>query len=245
MTQYHGAPNKCALAAALVVLLAGGAAKAQTLTVLPVSIQMAPGQTVTTMTVINQGDTTTAVQVRAFSWNQPNGTDEMASSDQVLASPPLTAIAPGTAQVVRLLLRQPPQGKEATYRLLLDQIPPPAEPGTVRVALRVSIPVFAEPATRALPHVKFHIESDAGQAYLVALNDGGRHETIRDIALTTSDGRKLKTQAGLSPYVLAGATRRWTIATQGSLPAPGGTLRLTARSENGAVDQPVSVSANP
>ncbi|AWV05401.1 molecular chaperone (plasmid) [Burkholderia sp. JP2-270] len=231
--------------AAFIALLSDGAASAQSLTVLPVTIQMTPGRLATALTVINQGDSETGVQVRAFAWNQADGNDWLTSSEEVLASPPLTTIAPRATQVVRLVLRRPPQGHEATYRVLLDQIPPPAAPGTVRIALRLSIPVFAEPETRVAPHVQFHIERDAGRAWLVAINDGGRHETIRDIALTTSEGSGLRTEANVSPYVLAGATRRWRIVEQARLPVAGGTVRLTARAETGVVDQPVSVVAAP
>ncbi len=162
------------------------------------------------------------------------------------ASPPLATIAPRATHIVRLVLRLPPQGREATYRLLLDQIPPPAAPGTVRIALRLSIPVLAELAIRVAPHVQFHIERDTGQAWLVAFNDGGRHEAIRDIALTTSEGSGLQTEANVSPYVLAGATCRWRIVAQARLPVPGGTVCLTAHADTGGiVDQPVSIVAGP
>jgi fimbrial chaperone protein len=229
----------------LIALLAGGGARAQSLMVLPVNIQMAPGQGATTLTVINRGDTETAIQVRAYAWNQPDGDDQLTTSDAVLVSPPITSIAPGGSQVVRLVLRQPPQGREATYRIVLDQIPPPAEPGIVRVVLRLSIPIFAQPATRAVPHVYFHIEHDAGKIFLVAINDGGRHEAIREAALWTSDGRKLKTESSASPYVLAGMTRRWAVDVQGSLPSPDENLRLTARADSGAIEQQVHVVSGP
>jgi fimbrial chaperone protein len=229
----------------LMVLLVGGAARGQSLMVLPVNIQMAPGQMATTLTVINRGDSETAIQVRAYAWSQPDGDDQLTVSDAVLVSPPLTSIAPGAAQVVRLILRRSPQGREATYRIVLDQIPPPALPGKVRVVLRMSIPIFAQPATRALPHVYFHIERDAGKIFLVALNDGRRHEVIREIVLWTSDGRKLKTESSASPYVLAGVTRRWPIDVQGVLPLPDETLRLTAHADSGAIEQQVHVVSVP
>jgi fimbrial chaperone protein len=229
----------------LIVLLTGGAARAQSLMVLPVNIQMAPGQMATTLTVINRGDSETAIQVRAYAWSQPGGDDQLTASDAVLVSPPLTSIAPGAAQLVRLILRRSPQGREATYRIVLDQIPPPALPGKVRVVLRMSIPIFAQPATRALPHVYFHIERDAGKIFLVALNDGSRHEVIREIVLWTSDGRKLKTESSASPYILAGVTRRWPINAQGSLPLPDETLRLTAHADSGAIEQQVHVVSVP
>jgi fimbrial chaperone protein len=220
-------------------------ARAQSLMVLPVNIQMAPGQRATTLTVINKGDTETAIQIRAYAWNQANGDDQLTTSDAVLVSPPLTSIAPGATQVVRLVLRRTPQAQEATYRIVLDQIPPPAEPGVVRVVLRMSIPIFAQPAARAVPHVYFHIERDAGKVFFVALNDGGRHEAIREVVLWTSDGRQLKTESSASPYILAGMTRRWLVDVQGSLPLLDETLRLTARGDSGAIEQQVHVVSVP
>ncbi len=40
------------------------------------------------------------------------------------------------------------------------------------MVLRLSIPIFAQPAGRAFPDVQFHLESDAGKIYLVGLNAG-------------------------------------------------------------------------
>jgi fimbrial chaperone protein len=205
---------------------------------------MAPGQATTTLTVINQGTSGSAIQVRAFAWAQADGEDQLTISDGVLVSPPLATIAPGATQIVRLLLRRPPQGQEATFRILLDQIPPAAAAGTVRVALRLSIPIFALPPTRAFPHVQFRVVSETGQAYLVAHNDGDCHETIRDIELTTSEGAKLKTRDG-SPYILAGATRRWPIVALDHPLPPHGTVRLMARGEGGAIDELVPVVTDP
>src|SRR6266567_3671581 len=220
-------------AAILAMILTGRAAAAQALSVLPVNIFLPPGQKATTLTVTNQGKSETAIQVRAYAWNQPDGEDQLTTSDVVVVSPPLATIAPGATQVVRLILRLPPLSgdPEATYRILIDQIPPPAEPGVVHVVLRLSIPIFALPTARAASIVRYHLELKDKQMYLVGFNDGRRHDAIRDIVLSTSDGRKLKTGPGASPYVLSGATRRWPIAAQGPLPLPGETLRLTAHSD--------------
>jgi fimbrial chaperone protein len=236
--------TSCVFAASLGALLAGGAASAQSLTVLPVNIELGPGQLATTLTVLNQGTAETSVQIRALLWSQSDGVETLTPSDEVLASPPIATIPAAGSQVVRLVLRHPPKGHEATYRVLLDQIPPPAAPGTVRIALRLSIPIFAEPETRALPHVRYRVETDAGKAYLIASNDGGSHDTIRDIVLTANDGGALKL-GGASPYILAGATSRWRIESAGRAPAPGETLHLTAKANTGVLDQPVPVVAHP
>ena len=231
--------------AAGILLLAGPPATAQSLAVLPVNILFSPGQKASSLIVTNKGTSETAIQIRAFAWTQTDSDDQLTDSDAVVLSPPLATIAPGASQVVRLVLRQLPQGREATYRILVDQIPPPAEPGIVHMVLRMSIPIFAEPPTRAVPHVQFHLQVDSGKLVLVAMNDGLSHEVIRDVVLTTSDGRKLKGNSDASPYILAGVTRRWTIAAEGPLPLPGETLQLTAQTDAGTIQQQVGFVTAP
>jgi fimbrial chaperone protein len=224
-----------------VVLLAGRVARAQALSVMPVNVHMAPGEQAATVTVSNQGSSSTAVQIRAYKWNQEGDNDELTASTDVVVSPPISSLAPGESQVVRLIQRQPPQGREATYRIIVDQIPPPAEPGVVHVVLRMSIPIFAQPKTRATADMQFHVEVKDGKTYLVGTNDGLRHETVRGIELKTSDGRELKTEAGASPYILAGTTRHWRIDAPGDLPLPNDTIHLTAHSDAGAIERQVQV----
>jgi fimbrial chaperone protein len=243
-------PQKMAVAQALAAIffvlpLACPVTEAQALSVTPVNVFLSPGQRATTLTVSNTAEKEISTQIRAYAWNQKDGEDQLTASETVVASPPLATIAPGSSQVIRLLLRQPPAGRECTYRILVDQIPPPVVPGVVSMVLRLSIPVFAQPATRAVAHLQFHLERDSAKVYLVGRNDGLRHEVIRDIVLITSDGRKLKEETGASPYILAGATRRWPIAAQGPLPLPSETLHLTAHAEAGSINQQVQVVAAP
>jgi fimbrial chaperone protein len=232
-----------ALAAIVLALVMGMAAGAQSLSVLPVNVLLAPGQRATTVTVTNRGNSETAIQIRAYAWNQQDGKDQLTASNAVVVSPPLASIAAGASQVVRLILRQPPEGREATYRILVDQIPPPAEPGIVHIVFRLSIPIFAQPMIRAIPNVQFHLEAIAGQIDLVGTNEGLRHEVIRDVQLSMNDGHKLQAESSGLPYVLAGCTRHWRVAAEGPLPLPGETLRLTAHGDSGAIEQQVRFTA--
>jgi fimbrial chaperone protein len=230
---------------AVIVLLAGPPATAQALSVLPVNIFFSPGQKASSLTVTNVGTSETAIQIRAFAWGQTDGGDQLTDSDAVVLSPPLATIAPGASQVIRLILRQLPQGREATYRILIDQIPPPAEPGIVHMVLRMSIPIFAQPLTRAVPHVQFHLEVDSGKLVLVGINDGLGHELIHDVVLTTSDGRRLTEESNASPYILTATTRRWPIAAQGPLPLPNETLQMVAHTDAGLIQQQVGFGTTP
>jgi fimbrial chaperone protein len=226
------------------LFLSGWAAAAgQSLSVVPVNIFFAPGQNTATLTVTNRGDQEAAIQIRPYAWNQPDGTDQLDETHALVISPPIATIPAGATQLVRLVLKQPTADKEATYRILVDQLPPPAETGIVHVVFRLSIPIFSQPPKKAVAHLRFRVECDAGQVYLVAINDGLRHEVIRDIVLSTNSGSKLNADPGASPYILAGATRRWHIAASGSLPLPDDILRLTARADDGAIEQQVRVAA--
>jgi fimbrial chaperone protein len=231
--------------ASAILLFTGPAAAAQSLSVLPVNVFFVPGQKASSLTVTNTGTTETAIQIRAYAWSQQDGNDQLTPTDSVVLSPPLATIGPGASQVVRLILRQLPQGREATYRILIDQIPPPAEPGIVHMVLRLSIPIFVQPPTRAVPHVQFHVELDSGKLVLVGTNNGLAHEVVHDIVLKEYDGRELNEEPGVSPYVLAGVTRRWPITLQGLMPRPGDTLQLTAHTDAGVIQQQVGFVTAP
>ena len=229
--------------AIFIVFLTSLEAGAQALSVVPVNVFLTTGQKATSLTIRNSGDRESTIQIRGYAWNQKAGEDQLIASNDVVLSPPLVKIAPGVTQVVRLILRQLPENQEATYRILIDQIPPPVEPGIVHMVLRLSIPIFVLPSNRAFPDVRFHVERTAGQIYLVGINYGILHDAIRDIVLTTNDGRKLKPESSSSPYVLAGATRRWHLIAQDSLSLQSETFQLTAHANADVIEQQVRVVA--
>lgn len=232
----------CAVAAAFGVAPSAGA---QMLSVLPVNIFLQPGQRTATLTVTNTGSKPTSIQVRSYEWGQKDDQDELTPSNVVIASPPLVTIAPGASQVVRLVLRQATLEREATYRILLDQIPGPTEPGVVQMVLRLSIPIFALPATRVAPKLQFHLECAAGKWFLVGINTGLSHESLREIVVSASGGRKFLVDPRASPYLLAGSTRRWAIDPQGDTLRAGETVKLTARGVAGAIEMEMGVVATP
>ena len=55
-----------------------GVVRAQGLSVMPVTIQLAPGQLAAVLTVTNQSDGETSFQVRPFAWQQKDGVEQLA-----------------------------------------------------------------------------------------------------------------------------------------------------------------------
>jgi fimbrial chaperone protein len=249
MTQWNSCQPMAAgktLAAILVLAFSSLAANAQALSVVPVNLFLSPGQKATSLTVTNQGNSEIALQTRAFAWSQKEGEDDqLTAADNVVLSPPIVKMAPGAKQVIRVILRQSPENREDTYRILMDQIPPPPEAGVVHMVLRLSIPIFAQPAVRSFPDVQFHLEYKNGQIDLVGVNAGNLHEKIRDIVLSTSDGRKLKPDSNASPYLLAGATRRWHFSIEKTQTPPSGAMQLTAHLDAGVIDEQVRFVPGP
>jgi fimbrial chaperone protein len=205
------------------------------ITVFPLNLQLGAGQRASTLTVQNHRDSNLQFQIRAFAWNQQHGTDGLVPTDALLVSPPLGTVSAGGNQVVRLVLKQPADARETSFRILLDEIPPPARPGAITIALRLSIPIFVKPETRVAPNLSWSAITEDGQTYLVAVNDGTSHEVVHDLAIASSSGRSLRIEAA-GPYVLPGATRRWRIDVAGAGLSPGNMLHLTAKADSGPVD---------
>lgn len=215
--------------------------RAQSLTVFPVSLQLVPGKRATTLTVINQGQTPTSIQVRAFAWTQPDGKDLLTTSNVILMSPPLVTIAPGAKQIIRLFLTRSAEQREETYRILLDELPHSPEQGVVAVVVRMSIPLFSAPNNPPKLHVNYRIERSAKQMYLVASNDGVLHELLRNIELFTENGSRLNTDFSGTPYILAGTVHRWPITVQDPSLLIHDTLRMNAIGAAGLSKQQLQI----
>ena len=111
------------------LLLVTAMAAAQTLSVTPVNIFLGAGQNSTSISVKNSGAIDASYQIRAFLWDQKDGTDETLDTDDIIVSPPLGTIAPNGQQIVRLLLRKPPVKRKSTYRIFLDKNSPSRKAG--------------------------------------------------------------------------------------------------------------------
>lgn len=217
------------------MLASAGAACGQALEVAPTTIQLAQGQQTATLTVVNRSAQTTIVQARAFGWTQPEGVDRLLPTRALGLSPPIVSLPPGEAQLVRIVLRTPAGEHEDAYRILIDQLPPPASANSVNVALRISLPIFAEPQARAAAALAWSFVMDGrGGATLIARNDGRSHAKLASVGLSAS-GVTLEIVGGGQAYLLPGAEHRWTVHASGGALQPGGQVSVTAVGEQGRI----------
>jgi fimbrial chaperone protein len=234
-----------AFAVALIFCFAVRIGSSQQLSIMPVNVFLTPGQKSAALTITNPSTSDTSIQIRAYAWQQQNNEDQLTETEILAVSPPLVTIAAGSTQVVRLILRQTPKDREATYRILLDQIPPPGEAGVIHMVLRFSIPIFVAPPAQVASQLDFHLERKDNQLFLVGVNSGQSHDVLRDCILNTPGGRKLKLPPGGSPYLLGGTTRLWSINVEGDLPKIGDKLFLTAHNLGGSIEKQIEVTAAP
>lgn len=215
--------------------------------VAPVTADLLPGQLTTSISIRNRSTTETSVQIRAFAWNQAGGQDQLLETRDLAVGPPFATIQPGQTQIIRVVLRTPAKGREQAYRILIDQLPPPPERGTVQVALRLSVPIFAQPQAAVAPDLSFKVVAAASGTELIGTNNGSRRARVIEPRLRQGGGLTMALQANANPYILPGATRRWRVEGVPGGMRLGSTVELEAKGDNGPIAQavPVDVAGAP
>ncbi len=219
------------------------AATAGSFAVSPVRATLSAGQPVAALTVRNDGAEPTVVQLEVVSWSQQDGRDVYNLTREILATPPIFTLPPGGSQVVRVGLRRAPDPKrEITYRLFLQEVPPPPKPDFqgLQVALRVGVPVFVLPPVPAKPVLRWQVSrTPQGKLQVSLSNSGNAHIQVANIKLVPSGGEPFPTQQ-VAAYVLPGQSRGWLVEAA-PVPPPGLTLRLFAQTDAGDVQAEVVV----
>ncbi len=155
------------------------------------------------------------IAVHAETWSWRDGRHVNAPTRDLILSPRLFTITAHGGQVLRTMLRRPPDAtRELTYRIVLqERLPAPAAAGSVeRLAFRMALPVFVAPAgvtpasdlawsARALPD---------GRLRVTLLNAGHVHVQVTDFALYavgTEGATQLVAGESVSTILLGGERR--------------------------------------
>src|SRR5712692_6344838 len=103
--------------------------QAGSLHVSPVRLVLSQAQPTTILTLQNDGDQATVVQLEVMDWSQTDGEDIYTPTTGLLANPPIFTVLPGGTQTVRIGLRRPPDPqRERAYRLYLQEVPRHPDP---------------------------------------------------------------------------------------------------------------------
>jgi fimbrial chaperone protein len=226
-------------------LLLPAAVLAASFTVNPVRVDLAAERPYAVMRITNLADTPVTLQARAYIWTGDEANNGLTATDAVILNPPLLSVAPGATRFVRLGLRTPNQGKaEATYRLILQEVPKtsdPTEGAAIHTILRISIPVFAAPKTPIAAKLDWSLhESGAGKFKLVATNSGTAHVQIRELSMAPAE-KTVEPKALTAPvYVLPGQSRTWEVEAPDF--AGQATMKVVAKTDAGTTEQIVGAT---
>jgi fimbrial chaperone protein len=213
----------------------------------PIRVELSPSARSAALTVKNSGTEAVVVQISVQAWSQSNGTDVLSPTREVLVSPPIATIAAGAEQIVRIGLRRAPdEHRELSYRLFLQEVPPPPKPGFqgLQVALRIGLPIFVQPRSGpAKPALVWEAHRrDPGAISLKLSNEGNGHIQISNIAMfRPGEKEPVATHASLT-YVLPGQSRAWDLKTQHAGAQASDRLQLKASTDAGSIETAIQVA---
>jgi fimbrial chaperone protein len=213
----------------------------------PIRVELSPSARSAALTVKNSGTEPVVVQISVQAWTQSNGTDVLSPTREVLVSPPIATIAAGAEQIVRIGLRRAPdEHRELSYRLFLQEVPPPPKPGFqgLQVALRIGLPIFVQPRSGpAKPALVWEAHRrDPGAISLKLSNEGNGHIQISNIAMfRPGEKEPVATHASLT-YVLPGQSRAWDLKTRNAGAQASDRLQLKASTDAGSLETAIQVA---
>ncbi|HBK47235.1 MAG TPA: phytochrome sensor protein [Xanthomonadaceae bacterium] len=224
--------------------LACSLAQAGSFTVNPVRVTLSGRQPVAALTVRNLGDTPAVIQLEVKRWSQLDGRDLYEDTAEILATPPIFTVPANQTQLVRVGLRRAPDpDQELTYRLYLQEVEPPPTPGFtgLKMAVRMGVPLFVQPAVPALPSLHWQATRlGPEEISLSATNTGKAHIQLNGFQVRPATESSPAVTRQVSAYLLPGQRQSWVVQAH---QAPGVALHLLAKTDAGDVETELAVGA--
>jgi fimbrial chaperone protein len=206
-----------ASASLLALLLALGAvrAEASTFNISPIRADLSAAHRTEALTIVNADAEPVVIQVKVVAWSQKDGSEQLDDTREILSTPPVLQIPANAQQIVRVALRRDPDAaQELTYRVIFEEVPQaaPKDFTGLRVALRLSIPVFVAPSQgRPNPQVAWQSRwLPNGQLEIAAINHGTGHYQVMDFE-ARFPGSLMPLRGNTAKYVLPGSRMVWTL----------------------------------
>ncbi|WP_443628745.1 fimbrial biogenesis chaperone [Candidatus Njordibacter sp. Uisw_002] len=231
-------------------VICAGIANAGKIGVSPVRVTLSDSQKIGSLSVRNEGTEPITMQMEVLSWSQREGKAVFAATRELLANPPIFTIPAGNSQLVRVGLRRAPDAqRELSYRVILEELPPPPDSDSsgsgARMTLRISLPVFVSPEIDTKPLLLWQaVRTSQGALKISLSNSGNAHIQIKNFKLSLIDSVQPWATLQTSDYVLAGQSRDWILPANPENPAPppGVSLKLFAQTDAGDIEAEVIIA---
>jgi len=215
------------LLASLAMLAPMSGAMGADLSLMPVAVHLDRTHDRTTVQVANNGSTAIVLQADAIAWRREAGVDRDEASSDLIVNPAVFTIAPGRTQIVRVGLRRTTASEqEATYRMVLREVPTPetaetpAVQGNVRVLVTMRLPVYVAPAA-VRREERWHARYDE-QGRLVAqvTNNGNVHYKVGAVRIQGEDVRTTVVAQGPDSVLFPGEVRSFRLPARNTPDQP-------------------------
>ncbi len=220
---------------ALLLWLAGTACQAGSIQLTPVRVNLSSAAKVAVLTVHNTGVEESVMQVSLNKWTH-SGTDFVYQPSQELIITPVTfRLAAGAQQIVRIgLTGSVPVEREGSYRLLVEEVPPPASAtvtGT-RLVVRHDLPVFVAPLQSPKAALDVSVLCSDKGPILKLTNLGNVHMQLRNVAVLNVAHSAMLWSTNNFEYLLPTSQKSWNVAL--SPTAKDKNLRVTTLTDQGS-----------
>ena len=234
------------LVAACVVATGSPLTFAGSFDVNPIRVDLTAQSRSAAVTVRNSGDDPVVVQITVQAWSQSGGKDVLADTKDVIVSPPIATIPAGQEQIVRIGMRRAPDAqRELSYRLFLQEVPPPPRPGFqgLVVALRIGLPIFVQPRQgQAKATLRWNLDMGSPETLKLKVdNQGAAHIQISTIELYRRSEKDAVAEFSGLAYVLPGQTRDWDLKLRDPAIKRGERLRMKVSTDAGSIDTEIEL----
>ena len=196
----------------LLLTLSAANAVAQGVDVSPVQVYLSPGTTSALVTLRNGASEARRYQIKVLAWQQDTaGEMKLEPTKDIAFYPAMLSLPAGEARNVRLGALTGFAAREKTYRLFIEELPPPPAPGVqqIRVLTRVGIPIFLQPTKPEQRAVLEEVSLHKGKLRVVLSNTGTQHVRPTEVRAEGkgAGGGLLFEKEWQGWYVLAGDKR--------------------------------------
>jgi fimbrial chaperone protein len=219
----------------LLLVAAAAACQAGSIQLTPVRVNLSNAAKVAVLTAHNTGSEESVMQVTLNKWTLEGQTYAYQQSQELVVTPVTFRLAAGAQQIVRIgLTDNAPAEREGAYRLLVEEVPPPASTtvtGT-RMVIRHDLPVFVTPLQASKAALDVSVQCNAKGAALKLTNIGNVHMQLRSVAVINPTANDVLWHAENFDYLLPDAQRSWELALK-SLPATAKNVLVTTLTDQG------------
>jgi len=184
--------------------------EASALGIQPLRLFLKQDQKTGVFIINNPQNESTLFELKIFKWSQKNGKDILQPAADMIVNPPIVKLNSNQSQILRVGFRKvwQPLNEEASYRLILSQIPMGSDKKImgVKTLLRISLPIFVTPAVKA-PAYNFQLKKQGKYLSVKMINRGNMHVLVSELRLY-ANGKKIADQKAFN-YLLPRQSKIW------------------------------------